>query len=468
MGGWVAREQPTLSPFQPTGSQVVSEQSAFHGDAVQPVRTNGFGERPALGENVRLVGELQEAGFDERQWLLQRDGQFVQVTELLYRIAEQMDGARTLEDIAARVSESSDWIVNAPQVRQLLQTNFVPLGLLAGQERSSTSELDQSRSPLRVSMRMRMLSPRFIEPITQVLQVFYRPWVMLPMLMMIMVAHVWLYVRHGVDARLLDVFGRPADLLAATGVMVLAGIFHEFGHASALRYGGGRVRGMGAGFYLIYPAFFTDVTDSYRLGRWARVRTDLGGFYFYLVFALGLIALYRLTGQEFLLLVVLLINFDIVYQLLPFVRLDGYWAFADLTGIPDPLSQMGPFLRSMGRGRAGPGPRLPKLKHWVKVAFVIYTALTIPVLSLLLFLMITRLPMVLGKLWASMQEKAAVLSSAQTHGDLLVMVATALQMLVVGLLALGIIYVVYNLARRPLVAAWKWFRPAHGQPAKAW
>ncbi|MBA3445542.1 MAG: hypothetical protein H0T58_11920, partial [Gemmatimonadales bacterium] len=88
-------------------------------------------------------------------------------------------------------------------------------------------------------------------------------------------------------------------------------MFHEFGHASALRYGGGRVRGMGAGFYLIYPAFFTDVTDSYRLGRWARVRTDLGGFYFHLTFALGLIGLYWVTGQEFLLVVVLLINLDI-------------------------------------------------------------------------------------------------------------------------------------------------------------
>jgi putative peptide zinc metalloprotease protein len=235
-------------------------------------------ERPALAENVRLVGELQEGGFDQRQWLLQRDGQFVQVTELLYRIAEQIDGKRTLDEIGAAVSESSDWIVSAHQIRQLLQANFIPLGLLAGQERPSIPTVNQGRSPLRVNMRMRMLSPRFIKPVTRVLQVFYRPAVMLPLLTVIVAAHEWLYLRHGLDIGLLDVFRRPDLLLTATGVMVLAGIFHEFGHASALRYGGGQVRGMGAGFYLIYPAFFTDVTDSYRLGRWARVRTDLGGF----------------------------------------------------------------------------------------------------------------------------------------------------------------------------------------------
>ena len=35
-----------------------------------------------------------------------------------------------------------------------------------------------------------------------------------------------------------------------------------------------------SGLYLVYPAFYTDVTDSYRLDRAGRVRTDLGGVYF--------------------------------------------------------------------------------------------------------------------------------------------------------------------------------------------
>ena len=46
-------------------------------------------------------------------------------------------------------------------------------------------------------------------------------------------------------------------------------------------------------------------------------------------------------------LIVVLINLEIVHQLMPFVRLDGYWALADMTGIPDFFSHMGPFLRSL-------------------------------------------------------------------------------------------------------------------------
>ena len=45
---------------------------------------------------------------------------------------------------------------------------------------------------------------------------------------------------------------------------------------------------MGAGLYIVWPAFYTDVTDAYRLGRGGRLRTDLGGIYFNAIFALAI------------------------------------------------------------------------------------------------------------------------------------------------------------------------------------
>ena len=56
-------------------------------------------ERPALAPDVELVGEFQGTGFAEPQWLVRRGDRFVQLTELLYRIAEQADGRRTVEEI---------------------------------------------------------------------------------------------------------------------------------------------------------------------------------------------------------------------------------------------------------------------------------------------------------------------------------------------------------------------------------
>ena len=79
-------------------------------------------ERPQLAPNIELSGQMQESGFKDRQWLIQRDGHFIQVSELLYRIAEQANGERTLEEIAAGVTESTDWIVSGGNVHQLIQT----------------------------------------------------------------------------------------------------------------------------------------------------------------------------------------------------------------------------------------------------------------------------------------------------------------------------------------------------------
>jgi putative peptide zinc metalloprotease protein len=415
----------------------------------------GIPERPALSSGVELAGELHGGGFSERQWLIQRNGRFIQLTELLYRIAERMDGRRTLEEIAAGVSEAADRTITGAQVRRLIQINFLPLALLANKDWLVPEQPRSARSPLRLSAKVRMLSPRVIEPITRVLQVLHAPPVLIAMLTAAIAAHGWLYLWHRPDTSLLEVFRRPDLLLATSAVMILAGIFHEFGHASGLRYGGGKVRSMGLGLYLVYPAFFTDVTDSYRLGRWARVRTDLGGFYFYLIFAVWLIGLYWLTGQEFLLLVVMLINIDILYQLLPFVRLDGYWAFADLTGIPDPLSQIGPFLHSVRFRPAAGGKRLPTLKPWVKVAYAAYIVLTIPVLGSLLFLMFTRLPRVVATLWGSLGEQVMAVNRAASQGDLITILASVLHILILVLLLVGIAMLLFNLVRRPLETAWR-------------
>ena len=71
------------------------------------------------------------------------------------------------------------------------------------------------------------------------------------------------------------------------GLAVASMLFHECGHAAACRYGGARPGVIGVGFYVVWPAFYTNVTDAYRLGRAGRIRTDLGGVYFNAVFVLA-------------------------------------------------------------------------------------------------------------------------------------------------------------------------------------
>ena len=59
----------------------------------------------------------------------------------------------------------------------------------------------------------------------------------------------------------------PNLFLLVTILVIFSGFFHELGHATATRYGGGSPGVMGVGIYLAWPAFYTDLTDSYRLDR---------------------------------------------------------------------------------------------------------------------------------------------------------------------------------------------------------
>jgi putative peptide zinc metalloprotease protein len=267
-----------------------------------------------------------------------------------------------------------------------------------------------------------------------------------------------MYLVHGVSKGIHEAFFTPGLLLLVFALVLVSIIVHEFGHASALRYGGGRVGGMGVGFYLMYPAFYTDTTDSYRLGRWGRVRTDLGGFYFHLIFALGMIALAAVTRHDFLLFVAVLINADLVRQLLPFARFDGYWALVDLTGMPDFFSQMKPFLLGVlpgRRRRAG----LPALKGWVKAVFLAYTLVTIPVLIVLVGWMLTRLPTLAAILSDSLRQQAAFAASAFHHGNHIVLAASLVQILLLAFEVVGLTHLLYVGVARPLLGVWNRINP---------
>jgi outer membrane lipoprotein-sorting protein len=213
---------------------------------------------------------------------------------------------------------------------------------------------------------------------------------------------------------------------------------------------------MGVGLYLIYPALYTDVTDGYRLGRSARLRTDLGGVYFHLIFSLGLIGLFAITGKEFLLFAVLIISVDILRQFIPFARLDGYWVLADLTGIPDLFSQMQSFLRSLQPVKASAGSRLPTLKPSVKAIFAFYTLVTMPLLAFLFVFMLIKLPGFLTKTWDSLLVQGKLFSAAAANGGYLLMTWTTAQMFLLALPALGSIYLIYSVSRAPVLALWRW------------
>ena len=189
---------------------------------------------------------------------------------------------------------------------------------------------------------------------------FFRPLFRWPVIVAVIASvaamDYWLFPTHGLVPAYRQVLDDPVDLLLVAALSIASAVFHECGHAAGCRYGGARPGRIGAGIYLVWPSFFTDVTDSYRLGRAGRLRTDLGGVYFNLIFMLALAACYAATSTEILLLIIAITHLEMLEQLLPFVRFDGYFILSDLVGVPDLFARVAPSSAPCPGGSPGDPP----------------------------------------------------------------------------------------------------------------
>jgi putative peptide zinc metalloprotease protein len=417
-------------------------------------------ERPKIAPGVRLAGQMRESAFKNPPWLIEREGAgYVQVTELLYRLAEQCDGNQSLSEIAAAVSEQTGRSVSADNVKVLVGTQLLAKGLVTTADGKVIGGAG-ARSLLSLSLRNKVIGPELLDGPASVLQWLFWPPVLIAIVALAIGSLGWLLLVHGLAAGGRQALYQPGLLLIALGLTALAAGFHELGHAAALRYGGGRPKGMGVGLYLVYPAFYTDVSDNYRLPRWSRVRTDLGGVLFHLVFVLGIIGLYVVTGWELVLVAVPLLLLDAFRQLMPFIRLDGYWTLADLTGVPDFLSYIGAFVKRFLPGHdPKAASKLPELKWWGTAAFAAYMLVALPVLAFSVFTMVRTAPTVLATGWDSATKQAGVLGQASQTGNALGMASAAVQLLILALPTVGLIYSLGRFGKRIVCAVWRWSSP---------
>ncbi|MCU1374727.1 MAG: hypothetical protein JWO68_2013 [Actinomycetia bacterium] len=408
---------------------------------------------PVLAEGVQLIGEYEGSGFKEPPSLIRRaDGQVIQLPTLLYLVAERADGTRGYDDIATEVGAEIRRGLEGDQVRFLVEEKLRPLGILAAADGSSP-EVAKPDPFLGLKFRMGVISERVSHALGSTFRPLFAGPVVLAVLAGFVAADVWLFLDHGVAQAVRQSIEHPGLFLVLFGAVVLAAAFHEIGHAAACRAGGGDPGKMGCGLYLAWPAFYTDVTDAYRLGRRARLRTDLGGVYFNVVIVIATIGGYFLTGWEPLLLLAVIQHFEIVHQLLPVVRLDGYYIVADLTGVPDLFARIGPILRSMIPGRTA-DEQVTALKRWVRVAVTAWVLIVVPLLLLELLIVLVHLPRMLATAGASTVTLWHATTSGFASGDVVGGLSSGVQILVLAIPVVGILLMLVKAGTGLLKGLW--------------
>lgn len=121
--------------------------------------------------------------------------------------------------------------------------------------------------------------------------------------------------------------------------LVFAKLCHEFGHAYMAKRAGCRVQSMGVAFMVLFPLFYTDVSDAWRVNdRRSRLLIGAGGVLAELVLAcIALLAWSLLPDGAWRTAAFMLASATwittLVVNLNPFLRFDGYFLLTDLWGV---------------------------------------------------------------------------------------------------------------------------------------
>jgi putative peptide zinc metalloprotease protein len=423
------------------------------------------GTVPRLADGLELIGEYQGSGFQEPRYIVRRaDGQVIQLPRLLYLLAASVDGQRDQAQVASVLSAEFGKVVQAEQVAFLVDNRLRPAGIVAtdpgDKQIAAAPKMKMKSDPLlALKFRIGVVPERVVWRIAGVFGPMFWPPVILTLMAGFVGADVVIIAQGGlrkiVPSALALVY-QPALTLLVLALILTSAAFHECGHVAACRYGGARPGVMGFGLYLVWPALYSTVTDSYRLGRVGRLRTDLGGVYFNAVFITGMSLAYLGTGAPWLLVTIVALHIETATQFLPMIRLDGYYILSDLIGVPDLFSRTGPVLMSLIPGR-GAHPRVQELKPWVRRTITLWVLIVVPYLLYWMVGFMLVIPQVLPVVWQRLVWLIHAVGAKAAAGQAAEVALGVVQIALLLLPWVGSLLLLGMMVRRPvrwLLARW--------------
>ncbi len=244
---------------------------------------------------------------------------------------------------------------------QLVQTMDCLTAMSEGPVPSSSSRSLWLRIPL--------VSARWVQMMARPLEVLTKGWVLVGLALWGLVVPLLPLTRQNSG------FLSHGDWFAAAILFLVGALLHELGHAAALSAQGYPAGGIGVGMLFVIPVLHNDVSAISMLCTRGKLRVDLAGMV--LQAAYGAVLLLLATGfssqAPFLSLAVRMTYAAVCWNLIPFIRADGYWALCDALGFQD-LDRVAP----VGISR----PKLIfKLIHRVlNIVFLGMVAVVLPVM----------------------------------------------------------------------------------------
>lgn len=285
-----------------------------------------------MDENVlyKLSSDIEFSKFSEKEYLLynQKLHTYTKINQKYYDLLGLADGKRTLIAIREEFQERHNILLSDNQIVSLF--NRLKKQGVFGYDDSVKQRV---KIPNYIKFGFIFLKSNMVSRIVPFLSFLFRKKIYIPLMILgIIVFCLNLYSNYYQYRELNIVKIFPYFVV----LIFVSIIFHELGHATAAHYYKAKHGGIGFGFYLYFlPVFFADVTDIWRLERWKRIIVNSAGIYFEVIFCLILSIIGFFTKNHVLQILGLVISGKALYNLLPFLRADGYWILSDLFNKPN-------------------------------------------------------------------------------------------------------------------------------------
>jgi putative peptide zinc metalloprotease protein len=313
------------------------------------------GWHPDLSRAVRV-----DTSEHEPVYLLTTErGAYLRLSSNAYRLLRLVEDGYTPQEIASRAPNGR---LTPAQVEEAYAT-------VCDRLRGVDEAFKPGMRGLR--MRVRILSAPVVERISGVLAALF-DWRVAAVVAAATVLSITWWMRHGLPPEVVH-----THFWSGYALLVLSLVAHELGHAAACARFGARPAEIGAGLYFIFPAFYSNVTDAWRLKRWERVTVDLGGVYFQIAAGAAYLIGYLVTGWVALAAGFFFVVGSCMFSLNPLLRFDGYWVLADALGVTNLGRQAGRLVRAAGGMLVGgPRPGMP-WPGWISAAVLAYSVVCV-------------------------------------------------------------------------------------------
>lgn len=108
-------------------------------------------------------------------------------------------------------------------------------------------------------------------------------------------------------------------------------LIHEFGHSISAKKFNVNIKELGFGIYSIFPVFYVDLGEAWKLNIKKRTIINLSGIYIQLLIGVFLLIFNLIFKNNFIALSLFHANLTvIILNFNPFFKFDGYWVVSDL------------------------------------------------------------------------------------------------------------------------------------------